>query len=136
MNPLERVSSYSGLSQNKEHLNKELDPRFAKDARPMFSTCIGYHEGSHPSGCQKHCVFLVLALRFGAFLQDPGVWEAAVQSNAYMQWMWRGGGGPNCPPNLEQENGYRMSISMGTQDKKLGSPKPETGDFLIGGVAL
>ena len=37
---------------------------------------------------------------------------------------------------LEQENGYRMSISLGTQDKKLGRPEPETGDFLIGGVAL
>ena len=28
---------YSGLSQSKERLSKELDPRFAKDARPMFS---------------------------------------------------------------------------------------------------
>ena len=85
------VANYSGLSQNKERLNKELDPRFAKDARPMFSRCIGYHEGSHPSGCQKHCVFLVLVLRFGAFLQDPGVWEAGMQSDAYMQQIWRGG---------------------------------------------
>ena len=51
----------------------------------MFSRCMGYHAGSYPSGCQKHCVFIVLVLRFGTFLQDPGVWEAGMQSDAYMQ---------------------------------------------------
>ena len=37
---------------------------------------------------------------------------------------------------LEQENGYRMSTSIGIQNKELGRPEPETGDFLFRRGAL
>ena len=42
----------SALFRNKKLLNKKLDPRFAKDARPMYSRCIGYHTGTWPLGAK------------------------------------------------------------------------------------
>ncbi len=39
---------YSGLFRNKKLLNEKHDPRFAKDARPMYSRCMGYHAGARP----------------------------------------------------------------------------------------